>query len=207
MLRSATSKMESLVSFLDTLEKEHHESRVPGDVLMHTRDKLNIINAKLGKLQETFMGRYRWRWTSFIFFFVSSVYFNLKEVDAAVEPLHIHLELSNLGFKSIEMQQGVLETLNEVQTELYALLHAAVSTRLFLHAMDSEDAESVFTKVRSRRSNPDGIAMRLESEDHVVPTLRSIPHELFKLARPIRYRKLHNAHFALPAVETGWSEI
>jgi len=115
VLRDATTNMETLIDFLVQLEDDERASQVSDCILVRARDKLDGINKKLGKVQDKFTGAYRGIWNLFAFVLASSVYEHLKEVSAAVEPLHKHLEVCNLGFKSIGMQLGLQNTMDEMK--------------------------------------------------------------------------------------------
>lgn len=72
------------------------------------RKNLNSINGKLDEIHKKFTGPNLVFWTLSTLL-SSPIYDTLKDVAAAVEPFHKHLEDCNIGTKSLAMQHDIPE--------------------------------------------------------------------------------------------------
>lgn len=115
LLSGCHAKMESLVAYLKKLVDEQKSNRVSVDILVRGRNELDDINGKLDKLLGKFTGQYRWFWNIPSFVLASSIHDDLRDIAAAIETWYKHLETSHLGFRSIEMQSNIQESINEVK--------------------------------------------------------------------------------------------
>lgn len=114
--------MGSLVSFLGQLVDTQEANHVSGDILVRAKDKLDSFNVNLVELHKQFARRHRWFRIPLNFLLSLTIYENLKEVADAVELLHTHLKACNLGFRSIKMQNGLTEKMDELKEKMQPLV-------------------------------------------------------------------------------------